>query len=599
MKAPALSGDGWIGTDGVDLTLKDLRGRVVLLDFWTLCCVNCHHVLAELRPIEEKYRDCLTVIGVHSPKFEHEKSLRAVRSATDRHGINHPVLNDPAMSTWATFGIRAWPTLVLIDPLGDVVAEFSGEGHAHALDSIIGELVRHHEGKGSLLRGPGPYVPTAPPQTPYVQPAKIVDLGNGSIAISEMGAHRIAIAAIESPNDPLRLIGTGLRGRADGSANTATFNEPAGMARLPEEIAAHVGFDLVIADSANHVLRGVDSGSGHVCTIAGTGAQWMQGDSTSGGALATPLSTPWDVVWWHDRIYVAMAGDHRIWAFDPLRQSVAVVAGTSNEGLVDGSVSEAWFAQSSALAIVHDELWVLDAETSAVRRISSDRVDTLIGRGLFEFGHIDGLWTDALLQHPLGLAVTPDGRVIIADTYNGALRRIDPEAQRIDTIAVGLDEPNDVLVLSEHELLVLEGGSGRVERREMSSAAPVSRAPLTTRRPPLVIAPDHVSIEIHFTPPPGEKIDERFGPATQLVVEASPPELLASGAGRGVDLVRGVRIEGGIREGVLHVAARGASCESSENAVCHMHQQDWGIPVVVDPEGTRTVRLVLAGPVGP
>lgn len=596
MRAPELSGDDWIGTGGINLTLEDLRGRIVLLDFWTLCCVNCHHVLAELRPIEEKYADCLTVIGVHSPKFEHEKSFRAVRSAVDRHGVEHPVLNDSTMSTWATYGIRAWPTLVLIDPSGSIVAEFSGEGHAHAIDSMVGELVRHHESAGTLVRGRGPYIPAETPRTPYLQPGKIVDLGNGSLIISETGSHRLAIAPIDLPHQPRRLIGAATRGCTDGSADEATFNEPSGIAKLPAEIAAEVGYDLVIADSANHLLRGVDSASGEVRTVAGTGAQWMQGDATSGDARSTPLSTPWDVLWWQNVIYVAMAGDHRIWTFDPLRESVCVVAGTSQEGLVDGSSAEAWFAQPSALEVVGDELWILDAETSAVRRLADDRVDTIVGRGLFEFGHIDGLWSDALLQHPLGLTAVPDGRVIVADTYNGAVRVLDPVSQRISTIVSDLDEPSDVVVLRNNELLVLEGGSGRVTRHDMSVAQPVVRSPLSTRRPPLIIAPDQVTIEIHFTPPPGEKVDERFGPATQLVVEGSPPELILSGSGRGVELVRRVQIAKGPREGVLHIAARGASCGTSENSACHMHQQDWGIPVIVDPSGVSTVRLVLSGP---
>ena len=130
-----------------------------------------------------------------------------------------------------------------------------------------------------------------------------------------------------------RIIGAG-RGLRDGAATIALFAEPLGLAVLPAVVAAAVGYDVVVADSANHVLRGVRLRDGAVSTVAGTGAQLRArlAVGTAGPALATALSTPWDVAWWEEQVVVAMAGCHQLWSFDPLRSTVAVIAGDRGRG---------------------------------------------------------------------------------------------------------------------------------------------------------------------------------------------------------------------------------------------------------------------------
>ena len=131
VRAPELHGaGGWLNTGGRPLSLADLRGRIVLLDFWTFCCVNCLHVIEELRPLEERYADVLVVVGVHSPKFPHEADHAALAAAVERYELHHPVLDDPELRTWQQYAVRAWPTLVVIDPEGYVVSVAAGEGHA-------------------------------------------------------------------------------------------------------------------------------------------------------------------------------------------------------------------------------------------------------------------------------------------------------------------------------------------------------------------------------------------------------------------------------------------------------------------------------------
>jgi thiol-disulfide isomerase/thioredoxin len=596
MKAPDLIGDAWLGTAGRRLSLNDFRGRFLLLDFWTLCCVNCHHVLAELRPIESEFADSLTVVGIHSPKFEFEKDSSSVLSAVHRHGIDHPILNDPEMATWSSYNVRAWPTLILVDPEGEIVGTWSGEGHGHAISATLTDLISQYAAKGSLIRGKGLFAAEEPLAGTYLQPGKIETLNSERILVSDSGHHSLAISLVTAPNQPLQRIGTGERGFTDGSFNQAQFNEPYGTVVLPTDIADKVGYQVVVADTVNHALRGLDLIEGTVTTIAGTGQQWRPGEPTSGNARATDLTTPWDVAWFNNLVYIAMAGDHRIWTFDPIAQTVNVVAGTTHEGLVDGPVSEAWFAQPSALAVTGDSVWIADSETSALRQIKHDNVITAIGTGLFDFGHIDGSGDSARLQHPLGLAVHPDGSIYIADTYNGAIRRFDPKINNVSTVARDLAEPSDICFSADgNSILVVEAASGNITTIPVGQSTTVAGQAMRTVRPEIDIAAGSVTVQVTFTPPPGEKIDDRYGPSTQLSISASPAHLILSGQGTSSDLVRTVTINPDVESGVLHVAAKGASCDAdSEHGACHMHQQDWGVPVRITPTGTPTVTLTLA-----
>ncbi|HEY0119759.1 MAG TPA: thioredoxin-like domain-containing protein, partial [Cellulomonas sp.] len=158
VRASELVGRGWLNTGGRSVSLADLRGKVVLLDFWTFCCVNCLHVLDELRELEARFPDVLVIVGVHSPKFVHEADPDALAAAVARYEVHHPVLDDPTLVTWQAYTARAWPTLVVVDPEGYVVAHLAGEGHGPALSALVQQLVDEHAAKGTLRRGDGPYV---------------------------------------------------------------------------------------------------------------------------------------------------------------------------------------------------------------------------------------------------------------------------------------------------------------------------------------------------------------------------------------------------------------------------------------------------------
>jgi thiol-disulfide isomerase/thioredoxin len=578
-----------------------LRGRVVLLDFWTAGCVNCLRVLDELAVLEDRHGDALVVLGVHSPKFPHEAEPAAVDAAVRRHDVRHPVLDDADMVTWDAFAARAWPTLVLVDPHGYVVAQATGEGHGPELSALVDELVA---AEGAALRR-GPLFADTPAQVPQEPPSelsfpgKVAVLPGGTLLVSDSGHHRL-VELDPDLRTVRRTIGEGTRGLRDGTAGTARFAEPLGVAMLPATVADTLGYDVVVADSGNHVLRGVRLADGAVSVVAGTGAQLRvrMPVGAAGPARDTPLSTPWDVTWWDGRVVVAMAGCHQLWSFDPVAGTVAVLAGTADEGLRDGRPDEAFFAQPSGLAVGPAVLWVADAESSALRAVPADAragaaVSTAVGQGLFDFGHRDGPAfgpEPALLQHPLGVAALPDGSVAVADTYNGAVRRYDPVTRLVNTMVDGLAEPSAVVVDGD-TLIVVESAAHRLVRLPLPARVRDGRTgPLQVTAE---VGPGPVALRVRFTPPTGQHLDRRFGDPTSLTVVGA--EALDAGEGSAPGLERTVRVR---QSGAVHLGAVAAACDGPSDevgvfAACHLYRQEWEVDLQVIPGGPSTVELDL------
>ena len=606
VRAPELVGRGWLNTGGRPLDLAALRGRVVVLDFWTFCCVNCLHVLDELRPLEARFPDALTIVGVHSPKFEHEADPVALAAAVERYAVHHPVLDDPELTTWRAYTARAWPTLVVVDPEGYVVASMSGEGHGPGLAALVAELIEEHAAKGTLQPGDDPYVPPPAPDTALRFPGKAAALPDGSVIVSDTADHQVVHLEADLETERARWGGRG------------GLNEPQGVLLATPDLAQRLGVDLLVADSVNHQLKGIRFSDGSIHVLAGTGEQLRE--RTGGGpALEQALSTPWDLAWFEGRVVIAMAGTHQLWAWTPGETARAgtleVLGGTTNEGLRDGPVLDAWFAQPSGLATSADgaRLWVADSETSALRSLHRDDAGTLVveshvGTGLFDFGHRDGDAAQALLQHPLGVTVLPDGTIAVSDTYNGAIRRYDPSSGQVTTLAQGLGEPSDAVVetdadTGETRLVVVESAAHRLVRVALPADAQRVDGPARrTQRPATPLPTGTVELEVTFVPPPGQKLDDRWGDPTMLDVSASPPELLVGGGGRARGLRRSLTVARGIPEGTLHVSVQAAACDGDpdtgevpEHAACHLFQQDWGIPVTIDESADATMVLDLRG----
>ncbi len=431
---PFRGASSWINTTG-PLAAADLHGHVVLLDFWTYCCINCINVFPDLARLEDTYHDQpLVVIGVHSGKFDQEKDPENIRAAAQRHGLRHPIAVDSDFAVWEHFGVRSWPTLVLLDVDGQVSMTLSGEGHHAELERAIATLLNRAKDNGTLAKEPLRFSPPPPAGGALAFPGKVLaDAERGRLFVADTGHHQVVELGIDGRER--RRIGRGTAGLVDGSPMDAAFAEPQGLC-LSNDAAT-----LYVADRQNHALRAIDLASGDVRTLAGDGTQGRS-RTYHGPAKDARLNSPWDVLLAADgALLIAMAGPHQLWRLDPADGTIAAWAGTGAERCIDGPLARAAFAQPSGLALAGDRLYVADSETSSLRAIalSDGTVTTVAGSGeLFGFGHRDGIGRETLLQHPLGVAIGDlDGRrlVFIADTFNHRIRTFDPATNAVATFA--------------------------------------------------------------------------------------------------------------------------------------------------------------------
>ncbi|MGZ3716070.1 MAG: thioredoxin-like domain-containing protein [Ktedonobacterales bacterium] len=454
VRAPELRGTAWLNTER-PLSLADLRGKLVLLDFWTYACINCLHVLEDLKYLEQKYAGKpFVVVGVHSPKFTNEDDVESVRQAIVRYGITHPVLLDSGRKTWDAYAVRGWPTLVLLDPRGYLLGQVSGEGNRERLDAAIAQALDLLGEANMLDDKPLPLrlesdAGAIPFGSPLLYPGKVLaDERTDTLYIADTGYHRLVVAGLDGTYR--ETIGSGMPGADDGDYETASFRSPQGIA-----LDAERGW-LYVADTGNHLIRRVDLASRTVATVAGTGAQGHL-RRPHGPAREIPLNSPWDVSLLNGTLYIAMAGPHQIWTYDPAHETIGVFAGSGAEGRADGPAREAALAQPSGLATDGVRLFVADSEISSVRAIEFSgegaakeaRVRTLAGGDLFQFGWRDGVGDAVRFQHPLGVAwvagggdTDGNGLVYVADTYNHRIRRLDPQTRAVTSYA-GTGEPGD------------------------------------------------------------------------------------------------------------------------------------------------------------
>jgi thiol-disulfide isomerase/thioredoxin len=492
VRAPELRGaGGWINTDR-PLSLRDLRGRVVVLDFWTFCCINCLRVVEELRELEERFGDRLVVIGVHSPKFPHESDHAAVARAVARHRITHPVLDDPEMETWQQYGVRAWPTLVVIDPEGYVVAMASGEGNGQALGGVIEHLL---EGREDLATGPAFTPVSLARETTLSYPGKVASDGDSRMVIADTGNDRVLVCD--------------LGGRVLQSFDGC--HQPQGV--------RFDGDRLLVCDTVAGEVVAIDLSDG------------------ARQVLASGLRSPWDCVRLDDgRIAIAEAGLHRIVAVAGQGGAVSVIAGSGAEGLRDGLAASAHLAQPSGLSrLPGGGLAFADSEVSALRILRDGVVETLVGRGLFEWGTADGDRSSARLQHPLGVAALGDGSLAVADTFNSLVRIWEQGHLRTLPLSDRVEEPGGLDVLGDDRLLVADTNRHRIITVDIGTGSVVeiavsdSPAGTAAQAAPLAGVSGarlHLSATVDLD---GAGLDLQQGPPLHVNVSADPPTLLGPG----------------------------------------------------------------------
>lgn len=613
----------WLNTDR-PLRLADLRGKVVLLDFWTYCCINCMHIIPALTALEKKYARELVVIGVHSAKFQNEGDAANIRQAILRYEIQHPVVNDRDFYIWRQYAVRAWPTLMVVRPDGYVLGHLSGEGHQEVLERVIDELIAEARSQGTLnetplhlalekdrhasgaLSFPGKVLAHAPAQRLF-----IADSNNNRIVIADLDGNVLDIA------------GSGALGKADGDFNVATFHHPQGMA-LDGNI-------LYVADTENHLLRRLDLQARTVTTIAGTGAQARRAN-VPGTGTEVALNSPWDLALIGTQLFIAMAGPHQVWVMNLETAYLEPYAGSGREDIIDAPRLQAAMAQPSGITTDGTLLYVADSETSAIRAVSlgiNGRVQTIVGAGLFEFGDIDGVGKEQVrLQHPLGVTYH-DNILYVADTYNHKIKKIDP-ATATTTTYLGSGKPGcrdghepefyepGGLSLAAGKLYIADTNNHAMRVADLATGE-VSTLALRGLAAPIAVAGfsgiDFEADEVIQVAPQ----ESKAGVAGKMLIHLQFPEgyhlnpqaplhYSISVSGEGVTIAEAERMgqvlapplpltipfqaAAGTHQATAAIDVTFSYCREDDTGVCVIQSVRWQIPLHIDPDGSASEVVV-------
>ena len=603
--------------------VSDLRGKIVILDFWTQGCINCLHVIPDLHRLEDEYPDSLVVIGVHWAKFDHERASPAIQQAVQRLGIRHPVVNDDYEYLRRSYRVRAWPTLVLIDPLGRVVGSHAGEGIYPLFQPVVDQMAREYGAAGLIDVRPLETIVASSNPVPTVLsfPGKVLaDQSSNRLFIADSGHHRVLITDLEG--EISGVIGAGVSGYTDGAWPDVKFKQPQGLA-----LSAN-GRYLYVADRGNHSIRVVDLSRKTVATLAGTGQPTHR--ITAGPPLMTSIASPWDVELIGEQLYVAGAGRHQIWVIDLSGNGEAaswidVFAGTGAEGLDDGYRLSATLSQPSGLAVDGATLWFTDPEASAVRSIDlgeSGELRTLIGSGLFSWGDSTGDRQSTQLQHAVGIEVV-NGDLYIADTYNHRIKIIEVQTGTSALVAgngapgfadgtgeaaqlaepSGLSAAGHVVFIADtnnHQIRTLDTTTGHLKTLELTN----QKAAILLNRtasdeivtfPQIVVAPGKVQLLTNFLVPTGYEFnDEGTFVLEARIKNAESSRVVGKNSyeaqGPRMPQVFELHIE---QEQDLRVEADATVfyCPAQDATFCLLRHITMEVPIVVSDAGEDTITL--------
>ncbi len=619
----------WLNTSG-EISLKDLRGKVVLVDFWTYCCINCMHILPDLKYLEHKYPKELVVIGVHSAKFDNEKETENIRRAALRYEIEHPIVNDAEMKIWRSFGVRAWPTLVLLDPEGYYCGYISGEGNREPLDAIIAKVIAYHKAKGTLDETPVKFDLERQRVKPGALrfPGKVLaDEASNRLFITDSNHNRLVVTSLDGKLQD--VIGSGTPGAADGDYKSASFFRPQGTAL--------VGDKLYVADTENHLLRVVDLKAKKVTTLAGTGEQ-AHFRANGGPLRKTALNSPWALSHVDGTLYIAMAGPHQLWSHELDSDTISVFAGSGREDILNGPHSESAFAQPSGISSDGKFLYVADSEGSSIRKVpiaSKGEVTTVAGtsdlpsgQSLFAFGDIDGVGKEARFQHPLDV-LYHDGSLFVADSYNHKIKKIDAKKRDVKTFLgngkagtelspAQLSEPAGLSIAkgklfvadtNNHRICVVDLKSGEMSELKINGLQPPpppkDEDPATDAKgtidltPQSIAAGDSLKLDISFRFPKGYKLNQ-LAKVTYKLEAAGEQKLIAADHLKGrqtaevKDDVATASIPLAAKEGEakLALSVSFSYCRDGVGGLCKLKTSKWNIPVKVSADGkSSTIKL--------
>lgn len=454
-------GNRWLNV-ARPLKKQDLKNRIILLDFWTYACVNCIHAIPEIKKLEQEFGNKLTVIGVHSGKFSNEKDFDSIRKAVLKHDLTHPVIDDSDLRIWNSFKIKAWPTLILIDPHGNIKKTYIGEEDVQFIRKDVKRMVNKY--RFELNRNDLPNLPeknkiakrvlSYPTKVTYSKNFSYKSYNGPALFIANSGRNTILVTTLNG--EVILQIGSAKSGFKDGTLDDATFSAPSGL--------LYKNNKLYVADTQNHAIREIDFKENKAKTIVGTG---LRGGVFFGNNVEdrdVSLASPTDVEFFPDENIIAISnsGTHQILGYNINNKTVSLLAGNGSEGIDDGKFPQNSLAQTSDLHQYNGKLYFTDSESSSLRVLDkTGQVTTLIGKGLFKFGHKAGDKNSALMQHPLGLTVDSKG-AYIADSFNHRIVKYDFASKTLrdlvgDTTkgenlgnATQLDEPEGIITIDDN-----------------------------------------------------------------------------------------------------------------------------------------------------
>jgi len=597
----------WINAAG-PVTLDSLKGKVVILDFWTYGCINCIHVIPDLERLEAEYPNELVVIGVHSAKFSNEGETDQLREIVQRYGLEHPVVNDQDFSVWNAWGANAWPTVAVIDPASKVVGIRSGEGVYDAVEPVVAGLVTEFDAAGALDRTPIVFALEADnaPTRALSYPGKVL-AADGQLWVADTGHNRI-LEIDPSSGEVLATFGSGQSGSEDGPALEATFDAPQGLAH-------HEG-TLYIADTDNHLIRSIDLSTGAVTTLAGTGS--LGYPAQTGPTDQVSLNSPWAVLYDEGVLYVANAGSHQLITVDVEAQWTEPLVGNARESTTNGSFAETELAQPSGLALSDEGiLYFADSESSSIRAadLNTETTHLVVGgnANLFEFGDEDGQGNEARLQHPLGTALH-NGTLYIADTYNSKIKKVDVATNTVtswlgsdhgwaDGTEPRFNEPggisfeDGILYVADtnnHSIRIVDVATGDTSTLVLKGVEKFD--------PPADFSGDVITLDaieanagpaslvLNYQLPDGYKVNEEA--PSSLSIVGGTTLASASGGGSfdltGTSLPASVPLELVEGSGTVIFDVTLIYCQSEATSLCLIDRARFEVPMTVGPSGTST-----------
>ncbi len=608
------------------LTLEDLRGKVVILDFWTYGCINCIHMIPTLARLEAEYAHELVVIGVHSAKFDNEGITENIRQIIQRYEIHHPVINDSAFAVWNTwrpYGVNAWPTFAVIDPRGNILAVQSGEIPYEAFDRVLSGMVAYFDTQGELNREPITPIQAeleSAPARALNYPGKVlVDAEGGRLFIADSVNHRIVVATLDDYTVQ-QVIGTGEAGYADGDFAVAQFYKPQGMA-LRGEV-------LYVADTFNHAIRAVNLSDTSVTTVGGTGTQGRGFPSgATFPALTTDIRSPWDLEFGdaENVLYVAMAGTHQLWTLDLANEVFSFAVGNGREAQLNRTLSDSELAQPSGLYWEADRLYFADSESSTIRVADFNEESVAVVSGttensLFDFGDIDGELGTNRLQHALDVVGDGHGTLYIADTYNSKIKRVDQATLVTTTLSAdqagyadgdlatarfyepgGLDYADGKLYVADtnnHAIRVVDLASGTVETVRFSNPEALQmngQATVIAANSNAIVLPSQQvqagtgEVILTVTLPEGYKINDLAPSVARFQSDGEVVQLDAEATTQPLDVAE-VRVSAEFTQGTGVILGEFDLyyCEAVNESLCYIEQFAVELPVEVVAQSANT-----------